>query len=245
MGCLRPYEPINQLKPVGENLWIADGAEVRMRYAGRRFPFTTRMTIVRLPDGKLWVHSPIEPAPSLCRAVDDLGAVAFLISPNRLQTTWLSAWQHRWPEAVTAGVAAERAWDGTRLDAPIDLSAAVAFPWSDVIAQVFVPGAVFSETVFFHLISRTLIVTDLIENFELERVECLWLRLLLRLTGPLHPHGTAPPDMRFSFRRHKAELRAAVAQMRAWAPERIILAHGKWYCVNGEAEVERAFQWIY
>jgi hypothetical protein len=51
--------------------------------------------------------------------------------------------------------------------------------------------------------------------------------------------------MRFSFRRHKAELRAAVAQMRAWAPERIILAHGKWYCVNGEAEVERAFQWIY
>jgi hypothetical protein len=245
MGCLLTYEPINQLKPVAENLWIVDGPEIRLRYAGLRFPFTTRMTVVRLPGDKLWVHSPIEPVPSLCRAVEELGQVAFLISPNRLHTTWLSSWQHRWPEAVTAGVASEPAWDGNRLNVSIDLSAAAAFPWSDRIAQVFVPGAVFSETVFFHLPSGTLIVTDLIENFELDRVACWWLRVLLRLTGPLDPHGTAPPDMRFSFRHHRAELRAAVAQMRAWAPERIILAHGKWYPVNGAPELERAFQWIY
>jgi hypothetical protein len=244
MGCLRPYEPINQLKRVGENLWIVDGPEIRMKYAGLRFPFSTRMTIIRLSDDRLWVHSPIEPVPSLCQAIDDLGSVAFLISPNRLHTTWLAAWQHRWPQAVTAGVASEPAWDGTRLNVSIDLSAAAVFPWSNAIAQVFVPGAMFSEAVFCHLPSRTLIVTDLIENFELERVTCWWLRLLLRLTGPLHPHGTAPPDMRFSFRHHKRELRAAVAQMRAWKPERIILAHGRCYPANGAGELQRAFRWV-
>lgn len=61
MGCLRPYEPINRLRPVADDLWIVDGPEIRMRYFGLRLPFTTRMTIIRLSDGRLWVHSPTEP----------------------------------------------------------------------------------------------------------------------------------------------------------------------------------------
>jgi hypothetical protein len=50
--------------------------------------------------------------------------------------------------------------------------------------------------------------------------------------------------MRFSFRRHRSALRAALAQMRAWAPERIILAHGRWYPSDGMRELERAFRWV-
>lgn len=106
------------------------------------------------------------------------------------------------------------------------------------------PGGVFSEAVFFHVPSRTLILTDLIENFELDRITSLWWRLLLRITGPLHPHGTAPPDMRFSFRSRKSALHAALAHMRTWGPERIILAHGKWYPSDGLRELERAFRWV-
>ena len=243
MACLRPYAPINRLKPVADNLWIVDGPEIRMRYLGLRLPFTTRMTIVRLPDGRLWTHSPTEPAPELSRAIAALGPVAFLVSPNRLHTTWLSAWAKLWPDAVPAGIASERPWDGSRLEPAIDLAGPGPFPWGDTIAQLLVPGSVFSEAVFFHKPSCTLILTDLIENFELDRITCLWWRLLIRITGPLDPHGTAPPDMRLSFRRHRPALRAALAQMRSWAPERIILAHGKWYPTDGLRELERAFRW--
>ena len=243
MACLRPYEPLNHLKPVADNLWIVDGPEVRMRYFGLRLPFTTRMTIIRLPDERLWIHSPTEPTEDLRREIESLGPVGFLVSPNRLHTTWLSAWRRLYPDAATAAVAAEPAWRGSLLDVAIDLAGPGPFSWSDTIAQILVPGGMFSEAVFFHEPSRTLILTDLIENFERDRITCLWLRLLLRITGPLHPHGTAPPDMRLTFRRHRPALRAGVARMRSWAPERIIFAHGKWYPANAASELERAFRW--
>jgi hypothetical protein len=39
-------------------------------------------------------------------------------------------------------------------------------------------------------------------------------------------------------------LRAAVETMLAWQPERIILAHGRWYPENAQAELHRAFRWL-
>lgn len=244
MPCLLCYEPINKLKPVAPDVWIVDGPEVRMRYLGLRFPFTTRMTIIRLSDAQLWLHSPTAPTPELHRDIAGLGPPRFIVSPNRLHTTWLTAWQQDWPDTITAGVAAEPAWNGRPIGVAIDLGGPGPFPWNDTIAQVLIPGSMFSEAVFFHQPSRTLILTDLIQNFELDRVTCQWLRLLLRITGPLYPNSTAPPDMRLSFRRHKPALRAAITQMRAWRPERIIFSHGKRYAAQAETELERAFRWV-
>jgi hypothetical protein len=243
VSCLVPYEPINCLKDVAPDLWVVDGPEIAMRYAGLRLPFTTRMTVVRLPDGGLWLHSPTAPAPALRAEIARLGPVAYLVSPNRLHTSWIAAWKGHFPSALVAAIAGEKPWDGARLDPAIDLAGTGPFPWSETIAQVLVPGSVFSEAVFFHRRSRSLILTDLIENFELERVTCRWLRALLRLTGPLDPNGTAPLDMRLGFRRHRGALRRAVAQMRVWAPERVLFAHGRWYASDAGSELDRAFRW--
>ena len=38
--------------------------------------------------------------------------------------------------------------------------------------------------------------------------------------------------------------RASVERMIAWGPERVILAHGRWYPENGVAELRRAFRWL-
>jgi hypothetical protein len=48
--------------------------------------------------------------------------------------------------------------------------------------------------------------------------------------------------MRLAYKRE--DLRNAVTQMIAWDPERIILAHGRWYERNGKAELKRAFRWL-
>ena len=35
----------------------------------------------------------------------------------------------------------------------------------------------------------------------------------------------------------------AIETMIAWDPERIIIAHGRWYETDGTAELKRAFRW--
>ena len=59
------YEPLFWLKPVAPNVWIADGGWIG--FYG--LPFPTRMTVIRLADGSIWVHSPIANENGLAEAV--------------------------------------------------------------------------------------------------------------------------------------------------------------------------------
>ena len=43
------------MQTFAENVWIIDGPPVR----DMGFMFTTRMTVVKLSDGSLWVNSPV------------------------------------------------------------------------------------------------------------------------------------------------------------------------------------------
>jgi hypothetical protein len=49
--------------------------------------------------------------------------------------------------------------------------------------------------------------------------------------------------VRASFTNRKA-LRASVEQLIGWAPERVIVAHGRWFERDGTAELRRAFRWV-
>lgn len=80
------YAPLNTLKPVADDIWIVDGPEIGMRYFGFTLPFPARMTIVRLPEGDLWVHSPIAWSDDLGVATAALGSVRYLVAPNTLTT---------------------------------------------------------------------------------------------------------------------------------------------------------------
>ena len=55
------YEPLNQYKPFAHNIGIVDGPFEYMSLLGMRlpWPFTTRMTVVRLANGDLFLHSPV------------------------------------------------------------------------------------------------------------------------------------------------------------------------------------------
>src|SRR3546814_1093127 len=86
-----------------------------------------------------------------------------------------------------------------------------------------------TEVEFFHPASRTLVLTDFIENFERDKLGSWWMRWLTRLGGVQDPHGSMPRDMRRTFVRQRPQLKAAVERMLTWEPERIVLAHGRWY----------------
>ena len=118
-----------------------------------------------------------------------------------------------------------------------------AYPWDAVIDTLPAHGSYMSEVAFFHRPSRTLVLTDMIENFEPQKLGML-ARVLTWLGGAQHPDGRMPRDMRLTYRSRLAELRAAVDTMIDWDPARIILAHGRWYERNGADELRRAFRWL-
>ena len=242
------YEPLNTLKSIASALWIVDGPIVRMSAPfGMSAPFSTRMTMVQLADGGLWCNSPIAPDNALFAALDSLGPVCHLVSPNKLHYTHINAWKKRYPRALawaSPGVLESAAEQHIEVNFEADLDDGPPPAWSGQIDQLRFRGSRFmEETVFFHRRTATLILTDLIENFEADKLNGIQ-RWLARLGGVLAPNGQAPLDMRMTFIGRKTDARPCLARMLAWQPQRIILAHGRCYLENGGAELRRAFNWL-
>lgn len=244
LGALDAYAPLDVPKPVADGLWIVDGPVVAMRWLATRLPFSTRMTLVRLADGRLWVHSPIRLSAGLRDAVAAFGPVGFLIAPNRLHWLALAEWQVAFPDARTyaaPGVERNAARGGFRIDAVLAEGPEPA--WAADLDQRLVPGAFLTEAVFFHRASRTLILTDLVENFERGKMHGFWLRLAMRLGGVTHPHGGTPRDLMTTFLPRRADARRAAEAMLDWRPERIVLAHGRCVERDATATLARALAW--
>jgi hypothetical protein len=244
MGAYEPYTPLNTLKQVAPDIWVVDGPEIRFGLAGFKLAHPTRMTIVRLPQGGLWLHSPTPPTTPLVRSLEQIGPVEYLIAPNNFHYWWIADWEARFPNAAAWGPpglqqSAKRALPPLRT-----LEDTPAPDWALTLDQFVVRGNLFAEVVFFHRPTRTLILTDLIENFESSRVRNRWARRLLLWSGVADQDGRPPLDMRLAFLRRRRTLRAAVCRMIDWSPERVILAHGRWFQSNGAAELRRVFGWI-
>lgn len=242
---IEPYTPANTLKPLADNIWIVDGPIIRMRWLWTSLPFPTRMTVVRLANGALWIHSPTELVSSLRAEIDALGPVRFLVAPNKIHYWWVRDWQLAYPDAVSfaAPRVDERASGrGAVFDRVLD--AAPVTEWGGEIGHVLVPGQFMTEADFIHRASATLILTDLIENFEAAKLHGRFWRFLCRIAGVLDPYGSMPRDLRATFAGHRAEVKRAVETMIGWAPKRIVLAHGRCYDSDAVAELRRAFRWV-
>jgi hypothetical protein len=236
------YLPLDTPKPVARDIWVVDGPVIRFY----KMPFSTRATIVRLENGDTWLHSPTRWSPDLQARIEGLGPIRHLIAPNWIHYAHIADWQAALPQAqvwAAPGVADRAQSRGVRfrIDHPLTGDAPAA--WAGQIDQMIVEGSrLHREAVFFHRISATLILTDLIENFEPARLPW-WMRPLARLGGVVQPGGM-PRDIRASFAGHRDLLRAQVQRMIGWAPERVILAHGRCYESDGTARLRRAFSWL-
>ncbi len=240
-GGLEPYAPLGVLKPLGRDIWMVDGPMVRGRRLIGPRPLTTRMTVARLPDGRLWLHAPVELTPGLAAEVRAIGHVAALVLPNRLCGAVLGDWQAAFPGAVTWSAPglegmAERC--GFHIDQ--ELQGTPPSAWSGAIGQLLMRGKFLTEAVFLHRPSRTLVLSELIRNFERDRRRSGLLRALLP-SG--RERGGTPADLRLAFLGRRREVRAAVETMLGWRPDRVVVAHGRPYLRDGTAELRRALAW--
>jgi hypothetical protein len=237
------YPPLDVLKPVAENLWIVDsGPQEAM---GLSLP--VRMTVIRLGNGDVWLHSPTRYNAELRREIETLGPIRHLVAPSIAHWTHLKGWQGGCPAAKTSAAPNLRTRPqvrkaGIRLDR--DLTGSPPDDWGGEIEHIVIPGgAGFREVAFFHRPTRTLILTDLIQNLEPEKLS-LGTRLFARLTGVDAPNGKAPAYLRFVVRLRQKEAKQAVSQLIAWNPERVVFSHGRWFDRDGTASLERAFAWL-
>ncbi|MGT2907394.1 DUF4336 domain-containing protein [Streptococcus dentiloxodontae] len=244
---LKLYYPLNTLKPVAENIWIADGDIVEMSAGIAKIPFSTRMTVVRLSDGRLWCHSPIKPYAELFQALDQLGEISYLIGPNKIHYAYIEAWTRRYPEAevwLAPGIAERAQSQKIPLPAGQELADQVPVAWSSDLEQHLFKGSRFmKEAVFFHKPSQTLILTDMIENIETKQMKA-HQRLLYKIGNNAYPNGRTPRDLRLTFAGHKKEAQTSLQVLKNWAPKNIILAHGRCHFSNGQEALEKAFEWV-
>jgi hypothetical protein len=226
------------LTAIDRDLWIAEGPTVS--FLG--FPYPTRMALARLAGGDLWVWSPIAVDEELRRAVDALGRVRHVVSPNKLHHLYLSAWAAAWPHArlyASPGLAKKRV--DLRFDAELGDEPDPA--WASEIDQVVFRGSfAMEEVVFFHRSSRTALITDLVQKLDPVTLRG-WRAWFLKLDGLVGPDGSTPREWRLSFWR-RGPARSALGKALAWNPERLVIAHGTWVPENGCAVLRRSLAWL-
>jgi len=77
------YEPLNTLKAVAPGLWVVDGPLIRFGPRPLNMPFPTRMTVIRLDDGDLFIHSPTPLLPELTGELERCaGHPRWIVGPN-------------------------------------------------------------------------------------------------------------------------------------------------------------------
>ena len=142
-----------------------------------------RCTVIRLQNGKLWVHAPLAPTQEFFDLVESCGsgdpsAVAHVVVPTYAleHKVFVKDALQRWPNAKLwtspqqfsfPFQASEQFVFGKSVDGILDSS--INPPWSDEIDHATLEGGTFNiggtpttlcETVFFHKASKSLIVTD-------------------------------------------------------------------------------------
>lgn len=237
------YPPLDCLKPLTADIWTVDGPQAWLGLPWPKVPFPTRMTIIVLQDRRLFIHSPTPLTPALRQDVERLGSVAYIVAPNRLHYSWLADWHREFPEASVFLAPRVREQAKDKADFPASLlDRAIGYPWDGEMFTLPVPGSFMTEFVFFHTATKTLVLTDLIECFEPQRLKSLWFRLLIRIGGVAAPLGGTPRDLRLTFNR--PTLRDAVKTMLRWQPQRVVFAHGRFYADDGAQRLADAFAWL-
>lgn len=208
-----------ELIEFGEGLWYAEENIIFFRVV-----IQTRMIVAALPDGGLALITPLKMDDALARALDALGKVRHALSPNKIHNLGLDSVRDYWPEA--------RLWASPGLE---DRCPTIAFDgvlgdrphsdWAGVMDQLTTRGnTFFSEVVFFHRHSATLIVADLVENFAEGMQVRPWA---WRWAHLMHIWGRALPSPEFrAFTDDANAVRARLDEIDAWPFEHILMAHG-------------------
>ena len=222
------------------NVWIVDGP--RVRDMGVLFP--TRMVVVSLSDGSVWVDSPVPVPFETLKGITELGPVRYLVAATPRHVWRLDAWHTLFPEAE---LWASRPTPFTLKRGHLPLSGTLGDrpnpAWADDLDQLAFKGSpLIEEVLFLHRASRTLILDDLIQLHPSVKGRPL-RNAFFKLEGVAAPPGGVGLEIRLSFTQRELA-RRSLEKLLSWDFEKLIIAHGA--CIEKDAKsfVEQAFHWL-
>lgn len=140
-----------------------------------------RMTVIQLEGGDLWVHSPVGLDQPLQDALEKLGTVKYVVSPNYEHLKYAPQWHQAYPKAFMWGCPGlveklpEIQWEGempSHCTGPTTSSLGNCWDFGiisplhlDMEVNPFTGKPFFNEVVFYHAPSKTLLTTDLYWNY--------------------------------------------------------------------------------
>ena len=209
----------DELVPIDEGVYCL---EHNLRMPGGTL-FPTRMTLIRLGNGDVWMHSAVPISDAIAAKIDAIGPVRHLVAPNLYHHLFVIPALERWPQAqlwIAPGLEKKRPdlAHGLRLDASTGMAA-----WGNEITVNPIAGAPkLNECVFFHRPSGSLIVSDLFFNFDRARGfrQALLFRIM-DVSGGLRQSRVW--GMITADRKAAAE---SCEPIFAWPIRRIIAGHG-------------------
>jgi hypothetical protein len=221
------------LQNLAPNLW-----HTQHSFVVNGLRVSSRMTVVRLHDGRLWLHSPVPITDALKAELIALGEVAYVVAPSKAHHLFAADCMAAFPQAKLFGA------PGLQVKRPdlqgmVELQTVAEPAWQEDLEQLFFAGMpLVNETVWFHKPSRTLIVTDLLQCYQGEL--SFGLKLYARLTGTLN-HMAVPKTVRWLVK-DKAAALASAKKILNWPFERVVVAHNAIIEADAHATVVKAFK---
>ena len=222
------------LREVAPSLWVT---ERPLRFLGAEIG--CRMTVVRLEDGALFLHSPVALDEGLRKELDQLGPVRFAVAPNKMHHLYAGGVAETYPDSllyVAPGLDEKR----PDLDAAGVLGDEAPEAWAGQLDQVFFQGfPMANEIVFLHRATRTLIVTDIAFNPgpPMPAISSF----LLRLGGA---RGLSPSYAERLLIRDRAAARPCLEKILSWDFDRVIVSHGTIVESGGREALRAGYDWL-
>jgi hypothetical protein len=200
----------------------------------------SRMTVIKLKNGELFVHNPIRFTPEIRQELDDFGLVSTVVAPNDLHHLFIKDFMVSYSGAEYVGS------PGLRIKRN-DLKFSRYFndeycpEWkSEIDFVVFQGSKSFHEIVFYHLASKSLILTDLAMNLK-GKYSPLH-RLIFWFLGLYHCFATSSKVK--SLVKNRVLAREALNKMLHWPFERIIMSHGEIILQDCPEKLRKALAWL-
>lgn len=200
----------------------------------------TRMTVLRLRGGELFLHSPV-PLDAVTReALDRLGPTRWVIGPSKVHHLYLGDYVRAYPAAQLWGAPGlpEKRPD-LHFHSVLDETSAGAWG-GEILLHVFRGAPALNEVVFLHPSSRTLLLTDL--AFNVRSAARNRARLFHWLVGATDRFG--PHRLVRSMIRDRRAARRSLDAILGWDFDRIIVTHGEVLETGGRSCLEAAFAFL-
>lgn len=230
------------LRKIDSNLWVVEQPQ---KFMG--LEVGTRMTVIRLEDQSLLLISPTKINPTIKEKLDSLGTVKYLIAPNLFHHLYLKKAHAAYPNAKIfappdlAIKQPDLQIDKTFTQDPIEFNSEVEYSLLEGF-QVFVPPKIqtVNEIVFYHLASKTLIITDSAFNFD-DSLPIL-TQFTARLIGSYQV--LKPSWLEKIAVQNKEKLQKSVDKILDWDFQRVIMAHGTIVKHEAPKQLSEAYGWL-